>query len=94
MRLESTPPDNRQPTGHVGDHAAVDGDPQRFENRVLPVLFGPVGSCPSRRLKSGAQYVVVVRRPSGSIATSVAGGTLDTPRRIVCGGGTTEWKVR
>ncbi len=29
--------------GHVGHQPALDGDPQGLENRVLPVLFGPVG---------------------------------------------------
>jgi len=49
-------------------------------------------------VKSGSQYVVVVRLTfpweSGSIATSDAGGTLVTPDKIVRGGGTTEWKDR
>ena len=35
----------------------------------------------------------MVRRPSGSMATSEAGGTLRTPRRMVSGAGTTEWNV-
>ena len=95
IRLESTPPDSRQPDRHVGDQAALDGGAQRRENGVLPVTFGPVGAFRRGGVKSGSQYVVVVRLcPSGSIATSDAGGTLDTPRRIVRGGGTTEWKDR
>jgi len=32
-------------------------------------------------------------RPSGSTMRKVAGGNLRTPRKIVCGGGTTAWKV-
>src|SRR6476619_3405789 len=35
IRLESTPPESRQPT--------VDREAQRRENRVLPITFGPVG---------------------------------------------------
>ena len=80
--------------GHVGDQAALDGHPQRVENRVLPITFGPVG--PVRR---AGEVRLPVRggRACGRRARSRrsdAGGTLVTPRRIVRGGGTTEWKDR
>ena len=42
-QAESRPPDSRQPTGNIGDQPAAHGDAQRLENRVLPVIFGPVG---------------------------------------------------
>ena len=44
------------------------------------------------RSNTGSQYVSSVRVPSGSMRMIVPGGSLRTPRRIVCGAGTTEWK--
>ncbi len=46
------------------------------------------------RSNTGSQYVSWLRLPSGSIRMMVPGGSLRTPRRIVCGAGTTEWKLR
>ena len=83
--------DSRQPTGTSATSRRSTAS--RSEARTASSQSRSDQSARSAcRVKSGAQYVVVVRRPSGSIATSVAGGILATPRRIVSGGGTTEWK--
>src|SRR5215218_8735795 len=91
MRLESTPPESRQPTGTSATSRRLTA--RRNDARTASSQSRSDQSAVSaRRVKSGSQYAVVVRRPSGSIAISDAGGTFDTPRRIVRGGGTTEWK--
>jgi hypothetical protein len=92
-RLESTPAGQQAADGHVGDQSAIDCDPQ-CSRTASSQSRSDQSALSWRPAEVGAQYVVVVLRPSGSIATSDAGGTLVTPRRIVRGGGTTEWKVR
>ena len=56
----------------------------------LPLITSPRGTS-SRRLLADALRQAY---ESGSNAIRVAGGTLLTPRRMVRGGGTTEWKLR
>ena len=46
------------------------------------------------RANGGSQYTVLWRRPSGSTVSTVAGGSLRTPVRIVRGAGTTECQLR
>ena len=42
IRLESSPPDSRIPTGHVGHHPPPHRHPQRVHDRALPVRRRPV----------------------------------------------------
>ena len=81
------------PDGHVGHQPALDGDAAATSRTASSQSC----SDQSARLVAAAEVRFPVGRrrcvrPSGSIATSDAGGTLVTPRRIVRGGGTTEWK--
>src|ERR1700754_4239223 len=88
IRLESTPPDSRHPTGTSATRRRSTAS--RNASRTASSQSRSDQSALYLRLvKSGSQYVVVVVRPAGSIATKDAGGTLVTPRRIVRGGGTT-----
>ena len=46
------------------------------------------------RAKGGSQYTRAAAPPSGSTVSTVAGGSLRTPARIVRGAGTTECQLR
>ena len=92
MRLESRPPESRTPTGHVGHHAPVDRGAQRVQQRVLPVVLVPALLLRQPAVGAPTSSAPRLRRPSGSTVSSVAGGSLRTPCRIVWGGGTTPCK--
>ena len=84
----------QDPHRDVGHHATIDRHAQRLEHGVLPIRRRPVR--PRRIAREGR---VPVHRccdavPSGSTISTVAGGSLRTPARIVRGAGTTECQLR
>src|SRR6185437_10940716 len=73
IRLESTPPESRQPTGTSATNrrsTAVRSEDSTASSQSRSDQ-SERSSC---RVKSGSQYVVATRRPSGSMASSDPGG--------------------
>ncbi len=92
MMLESSPPESSTPTGTsetMRRSTATRSASSTASSQSRAVIPSWAGS----RVKLGSQYVTSRREPSGSTTSRVAGGRRRTPRRMVCGAGTTEWNI-
>ena len=91
IRLESSPPESSTPTG---TSATIRRRTATRRASSSASRHSASLRSPSSRSCAGFQYSRSRRVPSGSTTSSVAGGSLRTPLRIVRGAGTTECQLR